>query len=50
MELVTYPHPALLRKTEPIETVDDEVRSRIDEKAIARAMGKDILRMIDEMR
>ncbi|MFG0320379.1 MAG: peptide deformylase [Planctomycetota bacterium JB042] len=31
MELVTYPHRALLEKTRPIETFDDELRSRIDE-------------------
>jgi peptide deformylase len=28
LELVTYPHPALLRRTEPVAAIDDEVRQR----------------------
>jgi len=28
MELITYPHPGLLRKTAPVETVDDEIRDK----------------------
>lgn len=31
MELVTYPHPALLKKTQTVAEVDAEVRERIDE-------------------
>lgn len=31
MELVTYPHRALLAKTRPIDTFDDELGERIDE-------------------
>jgi peptide deformylase len=31
MELVTYPHPGLLRKTAPIAAVDDEIRRRADQ-------------------
>lgn len=29
MELVTYPHPGLLKKTRPVETIDDPIRSAI---------------------
>ncbi len=31
LKLVTYPHPALLRKTSPIDVVDDEIRTRAKE-------------------
>ncbi len=31
MELVTYPHPALLRKAAPLTAVDADVNARIDE-------------------
>lgn len=31
MELVTYPHPALLKKTRPVESFDEELQTRIDE-------------------
>ena len=31
MELVTYPHPALKKKTRPVGEVDDDVQARIDE-------------------
>ncbi len=30
MELVTYPHPALLKKTRLVESFDDDLQSRID--------------------
>jgi len=31
MDLVTYPDPALLKKTRPVETFDDELKARIAE-------------------
>lgn len=31
MQLVTYPHPGLLRKTSPVEAVDTDLQARIDE-------------------
>lgn len=31
MEVVTWPNPALLRKTEPIAEVTDEIQARIDQ-------------------